>query len=84
MPRTESLRRGNALLKLMLFTIPLAVVGGAIGFSGLLCPDGSCTITGSWYGGATVGGLIGYGLYSGFGSAPPLPDEPESHQDTAT
>jgi len=72
------------MLKLLAFTIPLALLGGVIGFSGLICPDGSCAITGSWYGGATFGGLIGFGLYSGFGSAPPAHHEPSSHQDSAT
>lgn len=36
-----------------------ALVGGAIGASQVLCPDGSCQITGSWYGGAVIGGWVG-------------------------
>ena len=37
-----------------------ALIGGAIGFSQVLCPDGQCMITGSWFGGGTIGGLLGY------------------------
>lgn len=35
-----------------------AAIGGAVGFSQLLCPSGSCALTGSWYGGALFGGLL--------------------------
>lgn len=37
-----------------------ALIGGAIGFSKILCPDGQCMITGSWFGGGTIGGMLGY------------------------
>ena len=37
-----------------------AALGGSIGYSQLLCPDGSCQITGSWYGGAVIGGWFGF------------------------
>lgn len=36
-----------------------AAIGGVVGASGLLCPSGTCAITGSWYGGAITGGLFG-------------------------
>ena len=36
-----------------------ALLGGAIGYSQILCPDGSCQITGSWQGGAIIGGWFG-------------------------
>lgn len=37
-------------------------LGAAIGYSQLLCPDGQCQITGSWYGGALFGGILGMAL----------------------
>ena len=36
-----------------------AAAGAALGFSQVLCPDGQCALTGSWYGGAFLGGLLG-------------------------
>ena len=41
-----------------------AAVGGVVGYAQWLCPDGSCAITGSWYGGALVGGFVGTFLAS--------------------
>ncbi len=39
-----------------------AAVGGLVGWSGVLCPNGACAITGSWMGGAAFGGLIGLAI----------------------
>ena len=43
-----------------------ALIGGAfgtvLGYSQVFCPDGQCALTGSWYGGALLGGLVGGGL----------------------
>lgn len=36
-----------------------AVLGGVVGYSQWLCPDGHCAITGSWYGGAILGLAVG-------------------------
>ncbi len=36
-----------------------ALVGGALGYSQVFCPDGNCQITGSWYGGGIIGGWLG-------------------------
>jgi len=36
-----------------------AIIGGGIGYAQWLCPGGSCAITGSWFGGALVGGAGG-------------------------
>lgn len=47
-------------MKLTMFILAGAVVGGLVGASQVLCPDGSCMITGSWFGGGTVGGLLGF------------------------
>lgn len=41
-----------------------AAIGALIGYTQVLCPDGSCAITGSWPGGATIGGVLGYVLAS--------------------
>ena len=71
------------MLKLIAIVGGLAAVGGLIGFSGVLCPDGSCAITGSWYGGATVGGLLGYGVFVGFASGGVKPTTP-SGEDAPT
>lgn len=37
-----------------------AGLGALIGYSQVLCPDGSCAMTGSWPGGAAIGGVLGY------------------------
>jgi len=54
------------MLKAVVIVGLTAAIGGVVGGSGWLCPDGSCPITGSWFGGATVGGFLGLSL-SGFG-----------------
>lgn len=55
-----------------------ALVGGLIGYSQLLCPDGSCAITGSWFGGSILGGFGGTFLASviPFGGSATTPAEP--------
>jgi len=45
-----------------LWLIGGAAAGGLIGWSGVLCGDGSCSITGTWAGGAVFGGLLGLGF----------------------
>jgi hypothetical protein len=47
------------LLPTLLIIAASAVLGGFIGHSQVLCADGTCVITGSWYGGAIFGGLLG-------------------------
>lgn len=59
-----------------------AVFGAAIGHSQLLCPDGQCAITGSWYGGAMFGGIMGMAVIGAIGqgkTADPSagPEEPD-------
>lgn len=39
-----------------------AAVGALVGWSGLLCADGSCALTGSWLGGAVLGGFGGLAI----------------------
>ena len=36
-----------------------ATIGAVIGHTQVLCQDGACAMTGSWYGGALTGGLLG-------------------------
>lgn len=42
-----------------------AAGGAAIGYSQVLCFNGQCAITGTPYGGALFGGMIGLALMSG-------------------
>lgn len=42
-----------------------AALGGALGYFQVFCPTGECALTGSWYGGAVIGGLLGLVLSSG-------------------
>jgi hypothetical protein len=44
-----------------------AGIGAAVGYSQIFCPDGQCALTGSWFGGAFVGGALGMVLFSGGG-----------------
>ncbi len=53
-------------MKRLLFPIIGAGIGAAIGYSQVLCPDGQCALTGSWYGGALIGGMLGM-MFTGGG-----------------
>ena len=46
-----------------IFTIAAALAGAFLGSTQWLCPDGSCAMTGTWYGGAFLG--AGLGLAAG-------------------
>lgn len=35
------------------------VAGGLLGYYHVLCPGGTCPLTGTWIGGALLGGLVG-------------------------
>lgn len=41
------------------------LAGGVLGYTQVLCPDGQCAISGSWYGGALLGGVLGFWLLGG-------------------
>jgi len=64
-----------------------ATVSGLIGWSGILCADGACAITGSWTGSAVFGGLIGLAI-AGRGCPAcafmprkvPIESEPSKHE----
>ena len=45
-----------------------ALAGAAIGYSQVLCPDGSCSITGTPYGGALFGSVLGLAVMSSIGN----------------
>ena len=53
-----------------------AAGGAAIGYSKILCMGGECAITGTPYGGALFGGVIGLAVMSGLNNAgfPARPD----------
>jgi hypothetical protein len=42
-----------------------AAIGGILGYTQVLCPGGTCAITGSWYGGALFGGMFGLFISGG-------------------
>ena len=50
--------------KTILLIAAFAIVGGIIGYSQIFCPGGQCVITGSWPGGAAIGGMLGYVIAS--------------------
>jgi len=60
------------MFKLLLSVAGLAALGGVVGYLQWLCPDGSCALTGSWWGGATAGGLLGFALHEGFMARGPV------------
>jgi len=62
-----------------------ALVGAAIGYSKILCPSGGCEITGTSYGGALFGGVLGLAVMSSVGNGLPTKlkpdDKPENQED---
>jgi len=50
------------LLTPLTWLIGSATIGGLVGWSGIVCANGTCVITGSWMGGALLGGLIGLAI----------------------
>jgi hypothetical protein len=53
-----------------------AIGGGLFGYSQVFCSTGQCVLTGSWYGGAVVGGLLGFLAADMFRRKPAQPIEP--------
>lgn len=47
-----------------------AAVGAAVGYSKILCAGGECAITGTPYGGAVFGGVLGMAVMSSLGGMP--------------
>ena len=60
-----------------------ATAGAAIGYSKILCAGGECAITGTPYGGALFGGMLGLAVMSSVGGTTPIntPDEPAVQDD---
>lgn len=42
-----------------------AAIGAAVGYSKILCAGGECAMTGTPYGGAFFGGLLGFAIMAG-------------------
>ena len=57
------------LIKTIAGATIFALIGGAIGYSQVLCPDGQCSITGTPYGGALFGGILGLAVMSSVGQS---------------
>lgn len=45
-----------------------SLAGAGVGYSKVLCAGGECAITGTHYGGALFGGLLGLAVMSSFGN----------------
>ena len=59
-----------------------ALAGAAIGYSQILCPDGSCSITGTPYGGALFGSVLGFAVMSSLGNTSATkPSDPAESND---
>lgn len=69
------------LIKTIAGTVLFAATGAAIGYSQILCPDGQCSITGTPYGGALFGGVLGLAVMSSLGSTPADPTPPREDDD---
>ena len=58
-----------------------ALAGAAIGYSQMLCPDGQCQITGTPYGGALFGGVMGLAIMSAMSATGQSPKSPAPKKD---
>lgn len=56
------------LLKTIAGISLFALAGAGVGYSKVLCAGGGCAITGTHYGGALFGGLLGLAVMSSFGN----------------
>ena len=57
-----------------------AAAGAAIGYSKVLCAGGECAITGTPYGGALFGGVLGLAVMSSLGPTRPT-QQPTSEEE---
>jgi hypothetical protein len=77
------------LIKTIAGVTLFALAGAAIGYSKVLCAGGECAITGTPYGGALFGGIMGLAVMSSVGNGFPsqssdqteTQDEPETPKD---
>ncbi|MEM9347963.1 MAG: DUF6132 family protein [Planctomycetota bacterium] len=68
------------LIKTIAGTVLFAATGAAIGYSQILCPDGQCSITGTPYGGALFGGVLGLAVMSSLGNGLDPTSTPDQDQ----
>ncbi len=52
-------------MRMLIGIIVGAGIGAAVGYSQILCFNGQCPLTGSWQGGALIGGWLGLLLAGG-------------------
>ena len=75
------------LIKTLAGMAVFAAIGAAVGYSKILCAGGECAITGTPYGGAFFGGMIGLVVMNGINASPlqapagESPDAPEEETD---
>lgn len=58
-----------------------ALAGAAVGYSKILCAGGECAITGTSYGGALFGGVLGMAVMSSIGGMPTKAYDYEDRKD---
>lgn len=61
-----------------------ATVGAAVGYSKILCVGGECQMTGTPYGGALVGGMLGLAIMSGLNNTTAQPPSEETTEPDAS
>jgi len=69
------------MMKTLLGIGLFAAGGAAIGYSQILCFNGQCAITGTPYGGALFGGVLGLAIMSGFNTPATKLSEPPENPD---
>ena len=70
------------LIKTLAGIAVFALIGAAVGYSKILCLNGQCPITGTFYGGGIVGGVLGLAVMNGLNNRvtprpPSRHDEPD-------
>jgi hypothetical protein len=53
------------MAKAILIVLTGAAIGGVLGYYKVFCLSGECSLTGSWQGGAAIGGLLALTLLGG-------------------
>lgn len=61
-----------------------ALAGGAIGYSKILCAGGECSITGTSYGGALFGSILGLAVMSSLNQKPQSPPPSENDEQSSS
>ncbi len=63
------------LIKTLAGVSLFAAVGAAVGYSKILCVGGECQITGTPFGGAFIGAILGMAVISSFNAPHAAPSE---------